>query len=233
MNFLLHISYNDSGHFPKYTKERIREITMKTREEALTYGLSFPDTYQQAPFHDQNWQLVRVKGSKKAFLWTYEMDGYIHLNVKVDPEWRDLWRNTYAAVIPGYHQDKEHWNTVILDGTIPDADVKRMIAESYDLVTDSPSKRIYEAVRQIPPGHVATYGRIAELAGDKKMARAVGNALHKNPDPEHIPCFRVVNAKGELSGAFAFGGADEQERRLRADGVEVVNGKVDLERYGI
>ena len=206
---------------------------MKTRKEALEYGLSFPDTYQQAPFHDPNWQLVRVQGTKKAFLWTYEMDGHICLNVKVDPEWRDFWRNAYAAVIPGYHQNKEHWNTVILDGTVPDADVKRMIAESYDLVTDSPSKRIYEAVRQIPAGHVATYGRIAELAGDKKMARAVGNALHKNPDPEHIPCFRVVNAKGELSGAFAFGGADEQERRLRADGVEVVNGKVDLERYGI
>lgn len=206
---------------------------MRTRKEALDYGLSFPDTYQQAPFHDPNWQLVRVQGSKKAFLWTYEMDGYICLNVKVDPEWRDFWRNAYAAVIPGYHQNKEHWNTVILDGTVPDADVKRMIAESYDLVTDSPSKRIYEAVRQIPAGHVATYGRIAELAGDKRMARAVGNALHKNPDPEHIPCFRVVNAKGELSGAFAFGGADEQERRLRADGVEVVNGKVDLERYGI
>ena len=206
---------------------------MRTRKEALDYGLSFPDTYQQAPFHDPNWQLVRVQGSKKAFLWTYEMDGHICLNVKVDPEWRDFWRNAYAAVIPGYHQNKEHWNTVILDGTVPDTDVKRMIAESYDLVTDSPSKRIYEAVRQIPAGHVATYGRIPELAGDKRMARAVGNALHKNPDPEHIPCFRVVNAKGELSGAFAFGGADEQERRLRADGVEVVNGKVDLERYGI
>lgn len=206
---------------------------MKTREEALAYGLSFPDTYQQAPFHDPNWQLVRVKGSKKAFLWIYEMDGYIRLNVKVDPQWRDLWRDAYDAVIPGYHQNKEHWNTVILDGTIPDADVKRMIAESYDLVTDSPSKRIYEAVRQIPAGHVATYGRVAELAGDKKMARAVGNALHRNPDPEHIPCFRVVNSKGELSGAFAFGGADEQARRLIADGVEVVDGKVDLARYGI
>jgi len=206
---------------------------MKTKEEALAYGLSFPDTYQQAPFHDPNWQLVRVKGSKKAFLWTYEMDGYIRLNVKVDPQWRDLWRDAYDAVIPGYHQNKEHWNTVILDGTIPDADVKRMIAESYDLVTDSPSKRIYEAVRQIPAGHVATYGRVAELAGDKKMARAVGNALHRNPDPEHIPCFRVVNSKGELSGAFAFGGADEQARRLIADGVEVVDGKVDLARYGI
>ena len=43
---------------------------MKTRKEVLEYGLSFPDTYQEAPFHDTNWQLVRVKGSKKAFLWT-------------------------------------------------------------------------------------------------------------------------------------------------------------------
>ena len=65
----------------------------------------------------------------------------------------------------------------------------------YDLVTDSPTKRIYEAVKRIPKGHVATYGKIAEMAGDHRMARAVGNALHKNPDPEHIPCFRVVEMR--------------------------------------
>ena len=64
---------------------------MTTRQEALDYGLSMPYTYQEAPFHDSNWQLVRVHGSKKAFLWTYEKDGYIHLNVKVDPQWRDYW----------------------------------------------------------------------------------------------------------------------------------------------
>ena len=145
---------------------------MKTRKEVLEYGLSFPDTYQEAPFHDTNWQLVRVKGSKKAFLWTYERNGFINLNVKADPEWRDFWRQTYTAVIPGWHQNKEHWNTVILDGSIPDKDVRRMIAESYDLVTASPTKRIYEAVQKIPKGTVATYGQIAELAGDKKMARA-------------------------------------------------------------
>lgn len=206
---------------------------MKTREEALKYALSFPETYQDAPFHDPNWQLVRVKGSGKAFLWTYERDGYINLNVKVDPEWRDFWRNAYDAVMPGYHQNKEHWNTIILNGSIPDKDVKRMIAESYDLVTDSPSKRIYEAVKKIPRGRVATYGQIAEMAGDKKMARAVGNALHKNPDPEHIPCFRVVNAKGELAGEFAFGGAGAQAGLLEAEGIEVIDGKVDLEKYAM
>ena len=206
---------------------------METREEALTYGLSFPGTYQEAPFHDPNWQLVRVKGSKKAFLWTYERDGLINLNVKANPEWRDFWRATYASVVPGYHQNKEHWNTIILDGSIPDDDIRRMIAESYDLVTDSPSKRIYEAVKKIPSGHVATYGQVAELAGDKKMARAVGNALHKNPDPDNIPCFRVVNARGELAGEFAFGGAGAQAKLLEAEGIEVINGKVDLKKYGI
>lgn len=206
---------------------------MTTREEVLEYGLSFPKTYKEAPFHDPNWQLVRLKESKKAFLWTYERNGYININVKVSPEWRDLWRSTYDAVIPGYHQNKEHWNTIILDGSIPDNEVKRMIAESYDLVTDSPSKRIYEAVKKIPKGRVATYGKIAEMAGDKKMARAVGNALHKNPDPENIPCYRVVNSKGELAGEFAFGGAGIQAALLRADGVEVTRGKVDLKKYGI
>lgn len=207
--------------------------TSPTREEVLAYGLSFSDTYQEAPFHDDNWQLVRVRGSKKAFLWTYERDGYLNLNVKVSPEWRDFWRSTYASVIPGWHQNKEHWNTIILDGSIPKDDIKRMIAESYDLVTDSPTKRIYEAVKQIPKGQVATYGQVAELAGDKKMARAVGNALHRNPDPDTIPCYRVVNSKGELSGEFAFGGEGAQAALLRADGIEVVDGRVDLKKYGI
>ena len=108
---------------------------MTTREEVLAYGLSFPNTYQDAPFHDDNWQLVRVKGSKKAFLWSYERNGNNCINIKVDPEWRDFWRSTYPAVQPGYHQNKEHWNTVILDGSVPEEDIKRMIAESYDLVT--------------------------------------------------------------------------------------------------
>lgn len=206
---------------------------MKTREEALTYGMSFPDTYQEAPFHDPNWQLVRVKKSKKAFLWTYEKDGYININLKVDAEWRDLWRKTYKAVLPAYHQNKEHWNTVILDGSIPDDVIKRMIAESYDLVTDSPTKRIYEAVKKIPKGKVATYADVAEMAGDRKMARAVGNALHKNPDPSTIPCHRVVNSKGELAGEYAFGGAWKQAQILESEGVEITEGKVNLKKYRI
>lgn len=113
---------------------------MKTREEALQFGMSFENVYLDKPFHDDNWVLVRCCGNRKAFLWTYEYEGIVRINIKVDPEWRDFWRETYEAVLPGYHQNKEHWNTVILDGTVPDDDVKRMIAESYDLVAGGKKK---------------------------------------------------------------------------------------------
>lgn len=204
---------------------------MTSREEALAYGVTFPGAYIDVPFRDPNWQLVRVKGSKKAFLWTYEREGYINLNVKVSPEYRDFWRDVYPSVIPGWHQNKEHWNTIILDGTIPETEIKRMIAESYDLITDSPTKRIYEAVKRIPKGRVATYGQIAEMAGNAKMSRAVGNALHKNPEPGVIPCHRVVDSKGNLANEFAFGGAGIQAKLLEKEGVEVVDNMVDLKKY--
>ena len=187
----------------------------------------------ESPFKDPNWELVRVKGSKKAFLWVYEKDGYINLNIKVDPEWREFWREAYDAVIPGYHQNKKYWNTIILDGTIPEKDIKKMIKESYDIITDSPTKESIKESNKFQKGMWQTYGQVAAMAGNPKMSRAVGNALHKNPDPENIPCFRVVNAKGELAGAFAFGGEGNQAKLLEEDGVVVVDGKVDLDVYGM
>ena len=108
---------------------------MKTREEILKYALTFPDTYQDTPFHDPNWVLVRYRINKRAFAWTYERNGHIWVNVKVDPEWRDFWRDAYPSVVPAYHQNKEHWNSLILDGTIPKKVIKQMIAESYALIT--------------------------------------------------------------------------------------------------
>lgn len=90
---------------------------------------------------------------------------------------------------------------------------------------------IYEIVKQIPKGRVATYGQVAALAGNQKWSRVVGNALHANPNPMEISCHRVVNVKGELAKAYAFGGVRAQESRLREEGVVVVDGKVDLERF--
>lgn len=93
-------------------------------------------------------------------------------------------------------------------------------------------EKIYEQVRKIPRGKVATYGQIAMLAGNPRWARAVGYALHANPDPEGIPCYRVVNRFGRTAPSFAFGGEEVQAQLLRADGIEVsAEGCVDLERY--
>lgn len=91
---------------------------------------------------------------------------------------------------------------------------------------------IYEEVKKIPYGKVATYGQIALMAGNPRWSRVVGYALHVNPDPKNIKCYRVVNRFGELSSAFAFGGANEQERLLAEEGIEIIDGKVDLNKFG-
>ena len=90
---------------------------------------------------------------------------------------------------------------------------------------------IYDVVRRIPRGKVATYGQVAMLAGNPRWSRVVGYALHVNPDPAHIPCYRVVNRLGEPSASFAFGGVNEQIFLLQEDGVEFTDGRVDLSKY--
>ncbi len=95
-------------------------------------------------------------------------------------------------------------------------------------------RKIYEVVRQILAGRVATYGHIAVLAGNSRWARVVGYALHVNPEPGVIPCHRVVNRFGQTSKAFAFGGEDVQRKLLEAEGVEFLpDGRVDLKKFHI
>lgn len=81
-------------------------------------------------------------------------------------------------------------------------------------------EEVYEIVKKVPYGKVITYGKIAELLGNKRMSRQVGWALHVNPSPETIPCYRVVNRYGEVSKAFAFGGSNAQIELLKAEGVK-------------
>ena len=93
-------------------------------------------------------------------------------------------------------------------------------------------ERVYEVVRHIPDGKVSTYGHIAALLGNVRWARAVGYALHANPDPENVHCFKVVNRDGRLAPAFAFGGEEVQRMLLERSGVEVrPDNTVDLEKY--
>lgn len=96
---------------------------------------------------------------------------------------------------------------------------------------NSTYEKIYEVVKRIPYGSVATYGQVATIAGNPRWSRVVGYALHVNPDPDNIPCFRVVNRFGEPSKAFAFGGMNMQIQMLEAEGIVIKNGRVDLEKY--
>lgn len=92
-------------------------------------------------------------------------------------------------------------------------------------------EKVYEFLRTIPKGKVITYGQIAEYLGNKKLARAVGNILHNNPDEEKNPCYIVVNSKGRLSNNFAFGGIEKQKEKLEKDGIIVNKYTVDLDIY--
>lgn len=92
--------------------------------------------------------------------------------------------------------------------------------------------KIYDLVKSIPLGKVATYGQISKELG-LKNPRLVGHVLHKNPDPNSIPCHRVVNSKGTVAKNFAFGGYLKQMELLKKEGIEFKNNKIDLERYGI
>ena len=93
-------------------------------------------------------------------------------------------------------------------------------------------QRVYETVKQIPCGKVATYGQIARLIGKPRASRQVGWALHVNPEPFVTPCHRVVNREGKLSGAFAFGGKNVQHDLLAKEGVTFVDDDtVDLAKH--
>ena len=94
------------------------------------------------------------------------------------------------------------------------------------------TKRIYEVVRQIPRGCVASYGQVAFLAGNPRGARGVGFAMHRSSEPSAgIPCHRVVFKDGGLCGGLAFGGEGIQRALLEEEGVVFLpDGRVDMAR---
>ena len=95
-------------------------------------------------------------------------------------------------------------------------------------------EKIYEVVKNIPYGKVATYGQVALLAGNSRWARVVGYALHNNPDPQNIPCHRVVNREGRVASGYAFGGSGIQRELLEKEGIVFeADGHIDLHKFGI
>ena len=142
-------------------------------------------------------------------------------------------------IFPGYHMNKKSWITIILDDSVKMVKIKELVDNSYNLSIGNKcgltgndlSKKVYEYLRKIPKGKVVTYKQVAEYLGNKGLARVVGNILHKNPDGDKNPCYKVVNSKGELAEAFVFGGKNIQKERLEKDGIKLDKDKVDLFKY--
>lgn len=96
-------------------------------------------------------------------------------------------------------------------------------------MADSFFQQVFSVVKCIPKGYVTTYGAIAKAIGTRD-SRRVGHALHANTDPLNIPCHRAVFSDGRLAPGYAFGGPDEQKKRLELEGVEFTAGNtVDLQ----
>ncbi|MDD6122565.1 MAG: MGMT family protein [Solobacterium sp.] len=92
-------------------------------------------------------------------------------------------------------------------------------------------EKVLKYLENIPCGKVVTYAQIGEYLGNRNLCRAIGNILHNNPDGKRYPCYRVVNSEGRLSDNYAFGGIEAQRQKLEKEGIEVIENRVDLNKY--
>ena len=114
---------------------------MTTREDIIRHCLSYPASYEDYPFDDINWTVMRRRDTKRGFCWIFEREGRIWINLKDEPAWCLLWRDCFASVLPAYHMNKEHWNSVIMDGSVPSETIQDMIARSYALCGPKKQKK--------------------------------------------------------------------------------------------
>ena len=217
------------GHIEKY--ESITECLIREVREETGLILRNYRARGIVDFISDEW------GEEKMFLFTAdEFDGM--LNTQPDGTVEDVCNEGELRWVKKSDvMDLELWegDRIFLEELANDAPFffleLRYQADSlvsHTLGGKTFAEQVYQAVSRIPAGKVATYGEIACLSGHPGAARAVGTALHKNPYEGIIPCHRVVNARYELADEFVFGGPGEQQRRLEAEGVKVVNGRVTV-----
>jgi len=103
------------------------------RAELIEYCLNNPGAVEDYPFEDRNSTVLRHAVNRKWFALIFERDGKLFINLKCDPFEADFLRQIFKSVNPGWHMNKEHWNTVTLGGDVSDTDVFDMISRSFDL----------------------------------------------------------------------------------------------------
>lgn len=104
------------------------------KQNVIQYGLTLANTYADQPFPDDYTSVVlKHSGTKKWFALVMEVHGEWYLNVKTEPIESEVLRKAYSYIIPAYHMNKEHWNTIILGDSIDEKLVQELIQESYEL----------------------------------------------------------------------------------------------------
>jgi predicted DNA-binding protein (MmcQ/YjbR family) len=119
---------------------------MNTRQQLIEYCLTFPLAFEDYPFdevvNDYATTVMRHKANKKSFALIMRHNGALYLNLKCDPLEADFLRQAFEGVIPGYHMNKTHWNTIVIDSDVPDEEIKRQIERSYDLIKPKIKNRL-------------------------------------------------------------------------------------------
>lgn len=113
-------------------------------ESLREYCLSLPGTTEEFPFDEQT-LVFKVKG--KIFALT-DVDTFASMNLKCDPERAVELREQYSSILPGYHMNKKHWNTVLLDGSLGETLVKELVLHSYQLVVAGLPKKLREELQK-------------------------------------------------------------------------------------
>ena len=215
----------------KYIKEIIKYVKDKYHDDLEFLWEKFSDTSIVRNKQNNKWYLVFMIITKDK-LGDFEEKEIEVIDIRYDKGDIDKIIDN-KNIFPGFHMNKNSWITIILDDNIDINYVKMLIDNSYDLSLGEKKldKKVYEYLTLIPKGKVVTYQDVAIYLGNPGLARVVGNILHKNPDGDKYPCYKVLNAKGELAEAFVFGGKNVQKQLLESDGVEVINNKVDMNKY--
>ena len=105
---------------------------MSTKQELIEYCKTLPGAYEDYPFGEE-WTVMRHSVGAKSFALIFEREGVIWANLKCEPMEAEFLRSVYKSVVPAYHMNKVHWNSVILDGGVPDDEVKAMVRRSFEL----------------------------------------------------------------------------------------------------
>ena len=138
MSWIKMYSWQIRSSVPMSLIDFVKEIRVDGKsvykEEIIKYCLTLENTYKDCPFSD-DFESVTMKHckNKKWFALLMNVNNKLYLNVKTDPNYSDILRNAYDYIIPAYHMNKEHWNTIIIDEKVDEDLVKELIEQSYQL----------------------------------------------------------------------------------------------------